>query len=74
MFLHTRANSKSMEMIKNMILVRDFMGSSRINGYISRHCIGSKAEGTSIMESESDILFIWEKIMLCQTAVHQPFT
>ena len=50
------------------------MGSSRINGYISSHCIGSKAEGTSIMESDTDDLFIWGKIMICQPVVHQPFT
>ena len=74
MFLHTRANSESIKMIKNMILVRDFRGNSRISGNISSHCIGSKAEGTSIMESDTDDLFIWEKIMLCQPAVHQPFT
>ena len=61
MFLHTRANSKSIEMIKNMILVRDFMGNSRISGNISSHCIGSKAEGTSKMESYTDDLFIWKK-------------
>ena len=61
MFLHTRSNSKSIEMIKNMILVRDFMGNSRISGNISNHCIGSKVEGTSIMESDTDDLFIWKK-------------
>ena len=47
------------------------MGNSRISGNISSHCM---AEGTSVMESDTDVLFIWEKIMLCQPVVHQPFT
>ena len=56
-----------------MILIQDFMCNLRFNGKISRHCVGSKGVGTAIEESDSDDLYIWEKIMLVQHAVHKAF-
>ena len=70
-FFRTYANSKSIIILKNMVLIQDLMCNSRYNGEISKHSVGSKGEGTAIEGSDSDDMYIWEKIMLCQPAVHK---
>ena len=54
-----------------MALIQDLMCNSRYNGEISKHSVGSKEEGTAIEGSDSDDMYIWEKVMLCQPAVHK---
>ena len=51
-----------------MVLIQDLMCNSRYNGEISKHSVGSKGEGTAFEGSD---MYIWEKLMLCQLAVHK---
>ena len=72
-FLRTLSNSKMIRNVKNLYLVKDFIGNLKFHGLILSHSVGSRGEMTYLEESDSDKMCIWEKIMLFQPTVHEGF-